>query len=168
MRHTKALPFLSRRVTLHRPLSPANNEENGATKTTYLGGRKRPNGGSHGSFLRPWYRHRIHRSCTASHQTKHASESLVRAVGSELTGYGHDLATRMHVVHHLLLQPAHVLLQPVHHGAELGVLALEQLNLVLEPGNPLELAPAALGRRDTVPLTFPLQLDSLLVLHVDR
>lgn len=74
----------------------------------------------------------------------------------------------MHVVHDLLLKPAHVLLELVDDAAELAVLALEQLDLVLEPGDALELAPSALGRGHAVPLPLPLQLDLLLVLHVDR
>jgi len=71
------------------------------------------------------------------------------------------------VLHDLLLELADVLLEPVEHRAELRVLALETLDLVLEAGDALEFAAAALGGGDAVALTLALQLDALLALHVD-
>jgi len=91
-----------------------------------------------------------------------------RSGGSKLVVDGHDLTASVHVVHDLLLKPAHVLLELVDDAAQLGVLALEQLDLVLEPGDAFELAPSALGGGHAVPLPLPLQFDLLLVLHVDR
>jgi hypothetical protein len=72
------------------------------------------------------------------------------------------------VLHDLLLELAHVLLESVQHGAQLGVLALEVFDFVLEAGDALELAAAALGGGHAVALPLALQLDALLALHVDR
>jgi len=61
-----------------------------------------------------------------------------------------------------------VFLELVHDAAQLAVLALEHFDLVLQLGDALELAPSALGSGHAVPLSLPLQLDLLLILHIDR
>lgn len=86
---------------------------------------------------------------------------------SELGGE-HDLAAGVDVFHDALLEAADLLAQFHHDGGQFAVLALELLHLVLEPGDALELAPPALGGGDAVALALALQLDALLVLHVDR
>ena len=66
---------------------------------------------SHGSFLWQGIFPFGQKYGSSSNKTIHVGESHQGGVvGSELTGHGHDLATRMHVVHHLLLQSTHVLL----------------------------------------------------------
>lgn len=70
--------------------------------------------------------------------------------------------------YHLLLQLDHVLLQVEHDTAQFGVLSLEVLHLVLELGDSFELSLAALGRSYAISQPFAFQLDTLLILHVDR
>lgn len=74
----------------------------------------------------------------------------------------------IHVFHNLLLQLGHVQLQAHYDTAQVRVLALQNLHLVLQLGDPLQLTFATLGRGYPVPVPFPLQLDLLLILHVDR
>lgn len=79
-----------------------------------------------------------------------------------------DGAPGVVMFYHLLLQLDHVLFQVEHDTAQFGVLTLEVLHLVLELGDSFELSLAALGRGHAISQPFPFQLDSLLVLHVDR
>lgn len=79
-----------------------------------------------------------------------------------------DGAPGVVMFYHLLLQLDHVLFQVEHDTAQFGVLTLEVLHLVLELGDSFELSLAALGRGHAISQPFTFQLDSLLVLHVDR
>lgn len=78
-----------------------------------------------------------------------------------------ELAAAVNVVHHLLLEQRQLVPQHVGGGHQLRVLALEVLDSVLEPGDPLQLPLPALGRGHPVPHALPLRLDALLSLHVD-
>lgn len=79
-----------------------------------------------------------------------------------------DGATGVVMFYHLLLQLDHVLLQVEHDTAQFGVLTLEVLHLVFELGDSFKLPFAALGRGHAISQPFAFQLDTLLVLHVDR
>ena len=72
------------------------------------------------------------------------------------------------MLHDLLLESTDLLPKLDHDRGQLAVLALENLDFVFETGNPLQLAPATLGGSDAVPLPLALQLNALLVLHINR
>lgn len=79
-----------------------------------------------------------------------------------------DGAPGVVMFYHLLLQLDHVLLQVENDTAQFGVLTLEVFHLVLELRDPFELSFAALGRGHAISQPFTFQLDTLLILHVDR
>lgn len=93
--------------------------------------------------------------------------STPRPLFLKLSRDSHNLTTGMNVIHHLFLQSTNVLFQFVHDSAQFAILALEHFDLVLEPGNTFELAPAAFGGGNAVPLPFSFEFDPFLILHVD-
>lgn len=77
-----------------------------------------------------------------------------------------QLAAAVHVGQDLLLQLGHLLPQQAGRGRQVGVLVLQRLHLVLQPGDPLQFAPPTLGGCDPVPEPLPLGFDALLRVHV--
>ena len=80
----------------------------------------------------------------------------------------HDLTTAVDVLHYLFFKAADLLPQLDDDGGNLAVVIFEHFNLLFQAGDALQFPSPALGRGDPVPLALSLQLDPLLVLHVNR
>lgn len=79
----------------------------------------------------------------------------------------HELTAAVDMVHHLLFELGDLFPQHVGCGSQVGVLSLQVLHLVLQPGDALQLPLPALGGGDAVPHALPLGFDPLLILHID-
>ena len=78
-----------------------------------------------------------------------------------------QLTAAVHVAQDLVPQLGHLLPEQVRRGRQVGVLVPQRLHLVLQPGDPLQFAPPALGGRDPVPEPLPLGFPVVLWVHVD-
>lgn len=81
---------------------------------------------------------------------------------------GVDVAARGEVAADATLQLGDLGAEEVGGGGQLGVLPLERLHLLLQPGDALQLPPAALGGGDAVSQPLALCLQPLLALRVQR
>lgn len=78
-----------------------------------------------------------------------------------------DLAPLFGMVQHLLLEKAHLFSELLDGQFQLRVLAFQLLDLVLEMRDLFQLPFSALAGGNPIPVPLPLQLDPLLVGHVD-
>lgn len=78
-----------------------------------------------------------------------------------------QLAAAVDVGEDFLLQLGHLLPQQARRRGQVGVVAFQRFDLVLQPGDPLQFAPPTLRSRDPVPEPLPLGFDALLTVHVD-
>lgn len=78
-----------------------------------------------------------------------------------------QLAAAVDVGEDLLFELGHLLPEQAGRRRQVGVVALQRLHLVLQPGDALQLAHPTLGRSDPVPEPLPLGLQPLLRVNVD-